>query len=258
MTLRTLVVDDEPVARRRLRRLLRHDADVQIVGECGDGAAAVEAVRALVPDVVLLDVQMPELDGFGFLQTLAPEEIPVVIFVTAYDRYAVRAFDVHALDYLLKPVDGERLERAMARARIRVADRRGSPARHADDRIMELLTELTSERRYLTRIPVRTEGRLIVVPLSGVDWVAAADNYVTLHAGTQSHMVRETMGRLERELDPDCFVRIHRSTIVRIDRVKELIPDFHGDYTVILKNGTRLTLSRTYRAKLEAVLGRTI
>ena len=258
MMLRTLVVDDEPVARRRLRRLLRFDFDVQIVGECGDGATAVAAVRALAPDVVLLDVQMPEVDGFGLLQALAPEEIPVVIFVTAFDRYALRAFDVHALDYLLKPVDAERLARAMARARIRVAERRGSPTPRLDHRLMALLTELTSERRYLTRIPVRTEGRLIVVQLSEVDWVAAADNYVTLHAGTQSHMVRETIGRLERELDPDCFVRIHRSTIVRIDRIKELIPDFHGDYTVILKNGTRLTLSRTYRAKLEASLGRTI
>ena len=258
MTLRVLIVDDEPVARRRLRRLLRFDFDVHIVGECGDGATAADAIRDLAPDVVLLDVQMPELDGFGLLQTLYPDEIPVVIFVTAFDRYALRAFDVHALDYLLKPVDGERLARAMARARVRVAERRGSPTPQLDHRLMALLTELSAERRYLTRMPVRAEGRLIVVQLSDVDWIAAADNYVTLHAGAQHHMVRDTMGRLERELDPDLFVRIHRSTIVRIDGIKELVPDFHGDYTVILKNGTRLTLSRTYRSKVEAVLGRTI
>ena len=258
MTLRTLIVDDEPVARRRVRRLLRLDPEVQIVGECGDGAAAVDAVRTLSPDLVLLDVQMPELDGFSTLQALSPDEIPVVIFVTAFDRYALRAFDVHALDYLLKPVDGERLAVALGRARARVAERRSHASVALDERLAGLLRELAGERRYLTRLPVRSQGRLVIVDLSDVDWIAAADNYVTLHAGDQQHLLRDTMGRLERELDPDRFVRIHRSSIVRIDRIKELLPDFHGDYTLILKNGTRLTLSRTYRAKVEAVLGREI
>ena len=258
MTLRTIIVDDEPVARRRLRRLLRGDADVEIVGECGDGAAAVDAIRSLAPDLVLLDVQMPELDGFAALQALAPHEIPVVIFVTAFDRYALRAFEVHALDYLLKPVEGDRLAVALRRARTTLAERRRSSAPPLDERIAALLTELASERRYLTRLPIRTEGRLLILDLSEVDWIAAADNYVTLHAGAQRHVMRDTMGRLERELDPDAFVRIHRSTIVRIDRVKELLPDFHGDYTIVLKNGTRLTLSRTYRGRVEALLGRGI
>jgi len=254
--MRTLIVDDEPVARRRIRRLLRLHADVQVAGECGDGAAAVDAIRTLNPDLVLLDVQMPELDGFAALQALAPHEIPVVIFVTAFDRYALRAFDVHALDYVLKPVDGERLARSLDRARTRIAERRRSATAPLDQRIAALLQELSVERRYLSRLPVRSGGRLLVVDLADVDWIAAADNYVTLHAGGQQHLLRDTMGRLEREPDPACFVRIHRSSIVRIDRIKELLPDFHGDYTLVLKNGTRLTLSRTYRAKVEGALGR--
>jgi two-component system, LytTR family, response regulator len=256
--MRTLIVDDEPVARRRIRRLLRLHPDVQVAGECGDGAAAVDAIRTLNPDLVLLDVQMPELDGFAALQALAPHEIPVVIFVTAFDRYALRAFDVHALDYVLKPVDGDRLARSLDRARTRIAERRRSATAPLDQRIAALLQELSVERRYLSRLPVRSGGRLLVVDLEDVDWIAAADNYVTLHAGGQQHLLRDTMGRLERELDPACFVRIHRSSIVRIDRIKELLPDFHGDYTLVLKDGTRLTLSRTYRTKVEGALGRPI
>jgi two-component system LytT family response regulator len=258
MTLRTLIVDDEPVARRRLRRLLRHDPEVQVIGECGDGAAAVNAIRTQAPDLVLLDVEMPELDGFSALRSIDPARIPVVIFVTAFDRYALRAFDVHALDYLLKPVDWDRLALSLARARTRIAERRASAGTPVDDRLIALLTELASGRRYLTRLHVRSHGRLLVLDLADVDWIGASDNYVELHAGGQRHLVRDTMGRLERELDPDCFVRIHRSSIVRIDRIKELLPDFHGDFTLVLKNGSRLTLSRTYRTKVEAALGRAL
>jgi two-component system LytT family response regulator len=263
MTIRTLIVDDEPVARRRLRRLLRSAADVDIIGECADGAAAVESVRVLGPDLVLLDVQMPELDGFGVLQNLASpepgqtrrEQMPDVIFVTAHDRYAVRAFEVHALDYLLKPVDADRLGKALDRARGRLLERQRVPV---DPRLLALLQDLAAERRYLTRIPVKADGRILVVDLAEVDWIGAADNYVVLHAGPREHLLRDTMGRLERELDPERFVRIHRSAIVQIDRVRELVSDFHGDFEVALRDGTRLTLSRSYRAKVEAALGREI
>ncbi len=253
MTLRVLLVDDEPVARRRLGRLLRDDRDIEIAGQCGDGASAVAAVRALEPDLVLLDVQMPEMDGFDVLQALGAERLPAIIFVTAFDRYALRAFEVHALDYLLKPVDSERLARAIGRARARLAEARGSTL---DPRVLALLEGFAAERRFLTRMPVRMGGRVVVVPMSEVDYITAADNYVTLHAGGQQHLVRDTMGRLERELDPARFVRIHRSTIVQVDRIRELLPDFHGDFTMILADGSRVQLSRTYRPHVEQVLGR--
>ena len=253
MTLRVLIVDDEPVARRRLRRLLRDVPDVETAGESGDGRSAVAAIRALAPDVVLLDVQMPEMDGFEVLRALAGEPIPAVVFVTAFDRYALRAFEVHALDYLLKPVSGERLAGAIDRARTRIAERRGAAL---DPRVLALLTDLAAGRRFLTRLPVKSGGKLIVIALADVDWIQATDNYVTLHAGADRFVAREAMGRLERELDPERFVRIHRSTIVQIDRIKELLPDFHGDFTVVLHNGARVAMSRTYRPKVEQALGR--
>lgn len=255
MTLRVLIVDDEPVARRRVRRLLRDAGDLEIAGEAGDGRSALEAIRSLSPDLVFLDVQMPEMDGFEVVQSLAAERlpIPVFIFVTAFDRYALRAFDVHALDYLLKPIDGARLQLALERARIRVAERHGA---QLDPSLLALLNDLATGRRFVTRLPVRTGGRLRVVDLADVDCITAADNYVTLHVGGQQYLSRETMNRLERELDPTRFVRIHRSTIVPIDRIKELVPDSHGDFEVTLKNGTRVMLSRNYRGRIEQALGR--
>ena len=255
MTLRLLMADDEPVALRRMRRLLRSADDVEIIGECGDGGSAVEAIRDLKPDIVLLDVQMPELDGFGVVQALGADTLPAIIFVTAYDRYALRAFDVHALDYVLKPVDQERLLLAIDRARTRIATHR----RHtSDSRMVALLEDLASQRRYLTRVPVRSDRSVRVIDLADVDWISAADNYVTLHVGGREHLLRDTMLRLERQLDPTRFVRIHRSTIVQVDRIAELLPAFHGDYTVVLKDGVRLTLTRSYRPKIEDVLGRTL
>lgn len=252
MSLRVLIVDDEPVARRRLRRLLREDRDIEIAGECGDGASALAAIRTLSPDLVLLDVQMPEMDGIEVLQQLRSEEVPACIFVTAFDRYALRAFEVHALDYVLKPVDGERLRLAVERARRRIAERRGAML---DPGVLALLSDLAG-RRFLTRMPVKSGGRVLVVDLADVDCIRAADNYVTLHVGAEQYLARDTMGRLERDLDPTRFVRIHRSTIVQVDRIKELLPDFHGDFTVVLRNGSRVTLSRTYRSRLEQMLGR--
>jgi len=253
MTLRLLIVDDEPVARRRLRRLVREIPDVDVAGEAGDGRSAVSAIRALTPDVVLLDVQMPEMDGFEVLQAVG-DRLPAVIFVTAFDRYALRAFDVHALDFLLKPVTADKLGRAVERARTRIAERRGALL---DPRILALLDDLAGgRRRFLSRLPVKVRGRMIVIDLADVDWIKAADNYVTLHVGGTSYPARETMTRLERELDPDRFVRIHRSVIVQVDRIKELLPVFHGDFVVVLRNGTRVTLSRTYRSKVEGILHR--
>lgn len=253
MTLRLLIVDDEPVARRRLRRLVREIGDIDIAGEAGDGNSAVSAIRTLAPDIVLLDVQMPEMDGFEVLQAVGRDALPAVIFVTAFDRYALRAFEVHALDFLLKPVSAEKLAGALARARTHIAGRGGA---RLDPRVLALLDDLASRRRFLCRLPVKLRGKLIVVDLADVDWIEAADNYVTLHVGAQAYPARETMVRLERELDPEQFVRIHRSTIVQIARIKELLPDFHGDFVVVLRDGTRVTLSRTYRRRLEAILRR--
>ena len=255
MTLRILLADDEPVARRRMRRLLRPVVDVEIVAECGDGASTVEMIGSRQPDLVFLDVQMPELDGFEVLQAVGAERLPAIIFVTAFDQYALRAFEVHALDYLLKPVDGDRLLDALARARAALANRQPAAG---DPRLLALLGGLVSDRKYLARLPVRSDDRLLVVDLRDVDWISAADNYVMLHVAGREHVVRDTMARLERELDPARFVRIHRSTIVQMDRVRELLPDFHGDFAVVLKNGTRLTLSRRHRVTFEKALGRSL
>jgi two-component system LytT family response regulator len=251
MTLRVISVDDEPPARTRLRRLLKAHADVDLIAECGDGARAVPAIESLQPDLVLLDVQMPELDGFEVLRALDVPRLPVVIFVTAFDHYAVRAFEVHALDYVLKPVEADRLGEALARARTRIAEHRSAAAGLAG-----LLRELKRDPAHLTRIPVRSEGKVKVIELADVDWLGAADNYVTIHAGGREYLVRDTLAAVERRLDPGAFVRVHRSTIVRIDRIVELVPDAHGDFAIRLKDGSRLGMSRSYRPIVEARFGR--
>jgi two-component system LytT family response regulator len=253
VTIRTIIADDEPVARRRIRRLLQQASDVEVVAQCGDGASTVEAIHALAPDVVFLDVQMPELDGFAVLQAIGRDRMPAVIFVTAFDEYAIRAFDVHALDYLLKPVDGERVLRALGRARSWL-EMRHAPGH--DPRLTALLDRLASERRFLTRLPVRVDGRLLVLDLADVDWIGAANNYVALYVGSREFLVRGTIGQLERELDPARFVRIHRSAIVKVDRIRELSPLTHGDFAVVLKDGTQLTMSRGYRSRLLRSIGR--
>ena len=246
--LRIVIVDDEPPARARLRRLLKAHDDVEVVAECGDGATAVQVIEAESPDLVLLDVQMPELDGFEVLRTLDVPKLPEIIFVTAFDKYAVRAFEVHALDYVVKPVEQDRLDHALVRARQHLSEQR--------DAIAGLLRDLARERAYLTRMPVRSEGRVKVIDLAEVDWLGAADNYVTIHAGAREYLVRDTIAAVERQLDPAQFVRVHRSTIVRIDRIAELVPELHGDFRIRLKNGAELALSRTYRARVEAQFGR--
>jgi two-component system LytT family response regulator len=239
---RVLVVDDEPLARRGLRAHLAKRADVAVVGECASGGAAVEAIRALAPELVLLDVQMPGVDGFGVIDAVGPEAMPVVVFVTAFDAHALRAFEAQALDYVLKPIDPARLARAVDRAVRRVAERRsaGGPAEPS-----------AAPDRFL----VRRGGRVVVVPVDDVDWIEADGDYARLHVGRERHLVRETMARLEATLDPRRFVRIHRSVIANVTRIAELRPHANREYVVVLRDGTRLKLSRSYRDRLDARLG---
>lgn len=255
--IRTLIVDDEPLARERVRSLLETEPDIEIVGECGDGQEALVAIRRERPQLVFLDIQMPELDGLGMLAQLAPEERPAVVFVTAYDQYAIKAFEVHALDYLLKPYDTERFLAALHRARGWV-QRRPEAATEAQQRLSELLAEVRPPARAMDRLAVKSSGRVVLVKIEDIDWVEAADNYVSLHVASESHMLRETMNALEARLPSTSFLRISRSTIVNLNRVKELQPLFHGEYAVILRDGTRLTLSRSYRDKLNLLLGRAL
>ena len=244
MPIRTLIIDDEPLARDRVRRFLRDEADIELIGECGNGTEAVAAIKEHRPDLVFLDIQMPEKDGFDVIRSLGGKNLPVVVFVTAYDQYALQAFDVHALDYLLKPFNRDRIHRAVARAREQIERKRiGS----LDERLTSLLADLKQEKKYLERLVVKSVGRVFFVKVDEIDWIEAAGNYVKLHAGRESHMVRETMNGIESKLDPDRFLRIHRSTVVNIDRIKELHPMFSGDYAVILRDGTELALSRNYR-----------
>ena len=249
MKLRTLVVDDEAVARRRIRRLLDRERDVVVIGECSNGSEALDAIRQEAPDLVFLDVQRPELDGFEMIARLPENRLPCIIFVTAYDRYAMRAFDVHAIDYLLKPFPASRFQLALERARERIR------TQQADGGLARLIASIRERPQHLSRISVKTGGRIVLVDLASVDWLEAADNYVRLHCGNREYAVRETLGALERQLDPECFIRIHRSVMVRIDRIREFHPATHGDMDVVLRDGTQLTLSRTWRARAKHLIG---
>jgi two-component system, LytTR family, response regulator len=246
MKVRTMIVDDEPLARERLRKFLASEADVELVAEAGNGREAVTLIREHKPDLVFLDVQMPELDGFGVLAELDSAARPAVIFVTAYDKFALKAFEVHAIDYLLKPFDKERFQTALHRA-IQQLTRKEPSTIH--EQLSALLTELRPQTQS-DRIAVKTDGRVIFVKTADVDWIEAADNYVSLHVGKDSHLLRETMTTIESRL-PKQFLRISRSTIVNTERIKELQPLFHGEYAVFLRDGTKLTLSRSYRDRLQ-------
>jgi two-component system LytT family response regulator len=256
MAIRTIIIDDEPLAREKLRDFLDNENGVEVVAECRDGKEALLTVDEEKPDLIFLDVQMPEMDGFEVLENLDQEHLPTVIFVTAFDQYALKAFDVHAVDYLLKPFDRDRFRQALARARAEHERRQVNEMR---DKLLALLSDVGERRpKYSERLVVKTAGRVIFVKVDDIDWIDAAGNYVKLHTKGESHMLRETMGRLEERLDPDRFLRIHRSTIVHIERIKELQQQFHGDYLVILKNGQRLTLSRSYRDKIQELLERSV
>ena len=250
---RAMVVDDEAMARERVVSLLRQEQDIELIGECSDGEQAVNAINSQQPDLVFLDVQMPAVDGFRVIEQVGPEKMPAVVFVTAYDEYAVRAFEVHALDYLLKPFGRERFQQTLQHARSHVERRR---AGDLGKRLMALVQDIKPEPQKLDRLVVKSGGRVFFLRTEDIVWIEAAGNYVRLHLGEDSHLFRETMNGIEARLDPQRFVRIHRSRIVNSDRIKELQPWFNGEYVVVLQNGTRLTLSRGYREKLQERLGK--
>jgi len=245
--IRALIVDDEPLACERIRMLLAQEPDVEIAGECRNGADALKAIARLTPDLVFLDVQMPELTGFEVLARLDPARMPVIVFVTAYDQYALKAFEVSALDYLLKPFDRERFAKSLSRARAEL-DRRKSGEVKAH--VLKLLSELQQGKKHLERLIVRASGKVLFLRADEIDWIEAAGNYVRLHCGKDQYLYRETMTKLESQLNPERFARIHRSTIINVERIKELQPWFRGDYQVVLRDNQKLTLSRNYRNRL--------
>jgi two-component system LytT family response regulator len=251
--IKVLVVDDELLARRRLLRFLRSESDAELVDACSNGPDAIAAIRRHHPDVLLLDIQMPEVDGFEVLASLEPEERPHVIFVTAYDEYAVRAFEIHALDYLLKPFGSDRFREAFQRVRDELrrdaAERQRRLATYLEEQPSR--GEAAARPRYLDRLMIKSGGRVFFVKVSDIDWIEAADNYVRLHCGRDTHLIRETLNSVEANLDPTQFARIHRSSIVNLDRVQEMHQGVSRGYIVLLKNGTRLKLSPWYRDRLE-------
>ncbi|HYL55099.1 MAG TPA: LytTR family DNA-binding domain-containing protein [Gemmatimonadales bacterium] len=258
--IRTLIVDDEPAAREGMRHLLAADPEIVLAGECSNGREAAAAIRNTSPDLVFLDVQMPELDGFGVLREVGVERAPAVVFVTAFDQYALRAFDVHAIDYLLKPFTDDRFRQSLDRAKQLVRQGR------LGDLTRKLAALLDNDESapapapapsYLDRLVVKSGGKVTLLPVGEIEWIDAEGDYVRIHVGKTWHLLRETMKNLEDQLDAARFVRIHRSTIVNLEKVKELQPFFRGEYVVVLHNGTTLKLSRGYRDNLEARLGRT-
>jgi len=242
-----VIVDDEPLARARLRGLLEGDTEISLIAECADGYEAVSVIRECAPDLIFLDVQMPEKGGFEVVEEIGVERMPVVIFVTAYDQYALEAFDVRALDYLLKPFDEKRFRETLRRAKAQI---RSTQNGDLGQRMLSLMEELKRRPNYLERILIRTGGRLFFLKTAELDWIEAEGNYVRLHAGKGTFLLRETVNNLEAQLDPKDFLRIHRSTIVNINRIKEIQQMFHGEYRAVLADGTELTLSRNYREKL--------
>lgn len=260
--IRTLIVDDEPAARAAIRTLLADDPEVSVVGECTDGRSALQAIQDDAPDLLFLDVQMPEMDGFALLRQLDPTALPVVVFVTAYDQYALKAFEVHALDYLLKPFDDRRFRESLVRAKQQV---RQGKLGALSQQLLALLDGVGwpaagggRDGPYLKRLVIKSGGRVTILAVRDIDWIEAEGDYVKIHAGRAWHLLRETMKQVEVQFDPARFVRIHRSTIVNVERIKELQPYFRGEYVVILHDGATLKLSRGYRPHLEEMLGRGI
>jgi len=251
MTVRVVIVDDEELARRGIRKRLERFPDVDVLAECGNGRQAIDAIRRYSPDLVFLDVQMPGKTGFDVIESVGWEAFPYVIFVTAHDRYAIQAFEVNALDYLLKPIDDERLDMAFQRARDALA---GERTRELSRRLATVLDHVGPGAN--DRIVVRSAGRVVFVKISEIDWIEATGDYVTLHAGRKSWLLRETIAEMQRRLQPRGFTRVHRSTIVNTERIGEMQPLHNGEYRLLLRDGTELKLSRNYRGGLQQLLGR--
>ncbi len=255
--IRVLIVDDEPLARRGIRQLLEPEKDFEIVGEAANGREAVSAIEKLAPDLVFLDIQMPLLDGFSFIEKLGAGLLPEIVFITAYDEHAIRAFEINALDYLLKPINPERFQKTLNRVREQIKNGR---TKDIDHRLSALLQSLESAKLnpeqtvYLDRIAVKDAGRITLVDVNEIDWISSEGNYVQLHAKGKTHLLRETMDGIERKLNPQKFLRLRRSTIVRVEEIKELTPLFNGEFELVLKNGTKLSSSRRYRKNLETIL----
>ena len=253
-TIRTIIADDEALARQKLRILLTAESGIHIVTECKNSRETAGALQAHKPDLLLLDVQMPDADGFEVLKTVAPQEMPMVIFTTAYDHYAIKAFEAHALDYLLKPFDQERLHNAIDRARSELLKARGPEfTKH----LLALLKETKSESLAERRLVIRVGGRVVFLDTEEIEWIEAAANYVQLHAGKESYLLRGSIGRIAERLDPAQFVRIHRSTIVNAGNIRELQPCNSGEYMVILRSGKELSCSRGYRSGLQHLIEKT-
>jgi len=253
--MRTIIADDERLAREKLRILLNSEPGVEIVAECSDGRQTIAALRVNKPDLLLLDIQMPDIDGLGVLRAIPAADMPVVIFTTAYDQYAVKAFEAHALDYLLKPFDRGRLHHAINRARAEFLRARDGDSTY---RILEFLTKTRSESELGRRLAFKTGGRVVFLELDDIDWLSAAANYVILKVGAESYLLREGIGHISERLDPKKFVRIHRSTIVNVQRIRELQPVNSGEYIVVLKDGKQLSCSRGYRAELQRLIERNL
>ncbi len=253
MTIRAAIVDDEPLARRRIRNLLVEARDVDVIAECANGKEAIGSLEASAPDLLFLDIQMPEINGFDVLQAIGVGQVPVVIFVTAYDQFALRAFEAHALDYLLKPFDDERFEAALQRARERIRQQQGG---NLDVRLRALLEEVRGGNSYLQRLVVPMGHRSVFIRTEQIDWIEAERNYIRLHVGGRASLLRENLSRIEASLDPAKFCRIHRSTIVNIDRIQAVESLFRGEYLVVLHDGTKLTSGRSYRRNLHAIMGK--
>jgi two-component system LytT family response regulator len=258
MKIRTLIVDDMNLARERIKMILDADDEIDVIAECTNGREAVAAIKNLNPELVFLDVQMPQMSGFDVVRTIGVDQMPTTIFVTAYDEFALRAFEVNALDYLLKPFDEERLEKAVKRAKREIKKLESSStttnSSSIDERLIQLLNNVKIEPKYLKRIPVKSAKQTILLPTDDIDWIAAAGNYLELYAGKNMHLIRERLTHLEQKLDPEKFARIHRSTIVNIEHIKTLQPLFNGDHLIILQNGKELHMSRTFREKLFSLL----
>lgn len=249
--IRALIVDDEPLARKGVRRHLLSEVDIQVIGECSNGLEAAATIRKEKPDLVFLDVQMPELDGFGVIAEIGMLEMPAVIFVTAYDAHAIRAFEVQALDYVLKPFEANRFRLAVSRARAEVQKNLNG---EINSRLINLLEELRSPKEYSQRLAIKSNGRVNFVNVAELDWIEAANNYVRVHSGHESYLIRETMSSLEAKLDPRRFARVHRSVIVNMGRVKQLKAMFKGEYEIVMQDGRRLPFGRAYRSRARQLL----